>query len=452
MKINKSKIITVFGIMALAFAFFTMAPVANAGYYGPEDDCEYYGDCGVYFDDCEYYGDCGDTYYDYDDCDYYGDCGDVYYDDCNTCSTDSVNGDYYDYIHSTNYNENYTEVNNEVVIEYVDEEFPAVTGTCSVDVSHAETGDVVEWSAMGDGGDGYYSYTWSGTDGLHSVYPVITKIYNTSGTKTANVVISSNGESVTRTCSVVIDGNNHYEEDDLDGSCSGSPSRVDEDERVTWTARPTGGNGHYTYDWSGTDGLDGNNKSITEYYNDSGTKYATVRITSDGQTITRKCSVRVDNDNNDNEDNDDLDAYCKASPNNGDINDTIKWTVYPDGGDGDYDYDWDGDNNLSGTKKSVSKKYTTSGRKEAEVRVKSDGDSITVRCYADIDKDNVVIHHNDDGGIYLSSIPATGISPTMKIVLFSTGMLMWSAFLAYLYIARRNEKMKEREVLASIGE
>ena len=385
MKINKSTIITTLGIMALAFAFFTIAPVVNANH-------------------------------------------------CNN-----------------NCNDNYNEINNKVVIEYVDKKFPPVTGTCSVDVSRAETGDVVEWRAMGDGGDGYYSYTWSGTDGLSSVYPTITKIYNTSGTKTAKVIISSNGESVTRNCSVVINEKKNIDKDDLDGSCSGSPSKPDEDERVTWTARSTGGDGNYKYEWSGTDGLDGNSKSIKESYNDSGTKKATVRITSDGETITRTCSVRVDSDNNNN--NDDLEAYCKASPNNGDINDTIKWTVYPDGGDGDYDYDCYGDNNLNGSKKSISKKYTTSGRKEAEVRVKSDGDSVTVRCYADIDKDRVVYNPpNNDGGIYLSSIPATGISPTMKIVLFGTGMLMWSAFLAYLYIARRNEKIKEREVLASIGE
>ena len=90
MKINKSTIITTLGIMALAFAFFTIAPVVNANH-------------------------------------------------CNN-----------------NCNDNYNEINNKVVIEYVDKKFPPVTGTCSVDVSRAETGDVVEWRAMGDGGDGYY--------------------------------------------------------------------------------------------------------------------------------------------------------------------------------------------------------------------------------------------------------------------------------------------------------
>lgn len=388
MKINKSTIISTLGIMALAFAFFTIAPVANANH-------------------------------------------------CNNNCND-------------NYNDNYNKINNKVVIEYVDKKFPAVTGTCSVDVSHAETGDVVEWRAMGDGGDGYYSYTWSGTDGLSSVYPTITKIYNTSGTKTAKVIISSNGESVTRNCSVVINENTTHNNDKLDASCSGSPSNPDEDERVTWTARPTGGDGYYKYEWSGTDGLGGNSKSINENYNNSGTKNATVRISSNGETITRTCSVRVSNNNNNNKD---VEAYCRAYPNNGDINNTIEWTVYPDGGNGSYKYDWSGDNNLSGSNKSITKKYTTSGRKEAEVRVKSDGNTVTVRCYAFINNDQIVYNPpNNDGGIYLSSIPATGISPTMKIVLFGTGMLMWSAFIAYLYIARRNEKIKEREVLASIGE
>ena len=328
--------------------------------------------------------------------------------------------------------------------------FPAVTGTCSVDVSRAETGDVVEWRAMGDGGDGYYSYTWSGTDGLSSVYPTITKIYNTSGTKNAKVIISSNGESVIRNCSVVINVNTTHKDNNLDASCSGSPSNPDIDERVTWTARPTGGDGNYKYEWSGTNGLDGNNKSIYKNYNDSGTKNATVRITSDGETITRTCNVRVSNNNNH---YNNLDAYCKADRNNSDINDTIEWTVYPNGGNGSYIYDWSGDNDLTGSKNFFTKKYTTSGRKEAVVRVRSDGDTVTVRCYTNINDNHVVYNPpNNDGGIYLSSIPATGISPSMKIALFSTGMLMWSAFIAYLYIARRNEKIKEREVLASIGE
>lgn len=432
MKINKPQLFAIFGIMVFALAIFAIPQVTNA--YGYADDCEYYGDCYDYED------------YSYDDyCDY--GCDDYYYDDY---STDP-------YIVNNNTNDNYLENNTEVIIDiYEDEEeYPAVSGYCSVNVSRAETGDTVTWEAQGSGGNGYFSYDWSGTDGLSSYYPTVSKQYNTRGTKTATVEIYSNYESIYRTCTVVIeDENDHEDNDDLDGYCTGRPSNPDEDERVTWTAYPEGGDGDYEYEWSGTDNLDGDDKSISKRYDDEGTKTARVRITSDNESITKTCTVRVDEDND--RDNDDLEAYCKASPDDGEIGDRIRWTVYADGGDGDYDYDWDGDDNLRGDDKSISMTYTTSGRKDAEVVVRSDGDRVTAKCDVDIDREDYIAPPlppaPPEGGIYLSSIPATGISPTVKVSLFVTGLFMWSAFLAYLYIARKNEKIKEQAVLESLGE
>lgn len=366
MKINSPykalALYTLFGAMAFAFAFFAPVDVKVAAaceydsYYG-----DYVCDDGyAYADECDYYGDCDDYSYE-DNCDYYDDCD--------------------DYVSSNNsYSESYSNsesnavVNFEYIIEDDEEDYDDVDGYCFASVSRAETGDTVTWEAQGSGGDEWYTYDWSGTDGLNSYYPVVDKKYYSEGTKTATVKIYSAGDTITRTCSVKIED----DEDDHD-----------------------------------------------------------------------------DDDDDDDRDNDDLDAYCKASPNDGETGDRIKWTVYPDGGDGDYDYDWDGDENLNGDDKSITKTYDHEGRKEAEVRVKSDGDSVTVRCYADIEDDKVVVYNPPTytpptGGIYLSSIPATGISPTMKVSLFVTGLLMWSAFLAYLYIARKNEKMKEEEVLAAL--
>jgi hypothetical protein len=385
MKNNTLKqLVALFGIMAVVFALFAIAPVSvqAQSYY---DDCDYYGDCGDdYYDDCDYYNDCGDDYYEddcdyygdcgdyYDDCDYYGDCGDDYYDDCdyyNDCD------DYDDYGYdssSVNVNTDvYSENNNDIVIDlsgYYDdyeEDYPALSGYCTANVTHAEEGEIITWEAQVAGGNNYYSYQWSGSEGLTSNYPLVDMRYESSGTKTATVRITSNYETITRTCSIII-----------------------EDERD-------------------------------------------------------------DRDHDDNDD--DLDAYCVASPSNGEVGEKIKWTVYPDGGNGRYTYDWDGDDNLSGDDKSISKTYNSAGNKEAEVRVKSDGDSVIARCDVDIDNDQVY-NPPSNGGIYLSSLPATGISPTLKVSLFVAGLLMWSAFLAYLYIARRNEKIRERAALDAIGQ
>jgi hypothetical protein len=47
------------------------------------------------------------------------------------------------------------------------------------------------------------------------------------------------------------------------------------------------------------------------------------------------------------------------------------------GGDGDYDYDWDGDDGLNSSNYSPSMTYNTGGRKDATVRVRSDGQTET---------------------------------------------------------------------------
>lgn len=320
--------------------------------------------------------------------------------------------------------------------------------SCVASPSNALVGNSVRYTANVSGGNGSYSYSWSGTDGLSSSSRTATKSYYSTGTKSATVTVDSGNQTRSATCSTHVEDDDNDDDDNLDGYCTGRPSNPDEDERVTWTAYPRGGDRNYDYEWSGTDSLDGDDKSVSMRYDDEGTKTARVRITdSDGESITRTCTVRVDEDNDD-----DLDAYCKASPDDAEVGDRIRWTVYPDGGDGDYDYEWDGDENLRGDDKSITKTYSTYGRKDAEVRVESDGDRVTVRCSVDIDReDNIYIPPKTDGGIYLSSIPATGISPTMKVTLFVVGLLMWSAFLSYLYVARKNEKMKERAVLESLG-
>ncbi len=126
----------------------------------------------------------------------------------------------------------------------------------------------------------------------------------------------------------------------------------------------------------------------------------------------------------------------------------VTFTAYPSGGNGNnYTYSWTGSDGIYyGSNSSVYKSFDTQGIHSATVLINSNGQQISVNCGTNVQGQVIA----PVGGIYLSSIPATGISPTMKTVLFVAGIFMWSAFLAYLFIARRNEKIRHQAMLDSI--
>jgi hypothetical protein len=75
----------------------------------------------------------------------------------------------------------------------------------------------------------------------------------------------------------------------LVASCSVSPSSIQTNGSATWQATVSGGNGSYTYSWSGTDGLSGSTSNVTKSYPTAGTKTGSVTVTSAAQTITQTC-------------------------------------------------------------------------------------------------------------------------------------------------------------------
>lgn len=89
----------------------------------------------------------------------------------------------------------------------------------------------------------------------------------------------------------------------LQGSCASSPPTATVGTPITWTATQTStlqpSQGHYTWSWSGTDGLSGGTQSVVKSYGTSGTKTATVVITivlNSGEiidSITVTCSVVI---------------------------------------------------------------------------------------------------------------------------------------------------------------
>ena len=95
----------------------------------------------------------------------------------------------------------------------------------------------------------------------------------------------------------------------LNGSCSASFANSQTGMMVTWTGTASGGNGIYSYYWSGTNGLSGTGQYISETYPSVGVETADLTITSsDGQTVTRTCSATLGNQNQ-------VLAYSATNPN-----------------------------------------------------------------------------------------------------------------------------------------
>ena len=96
----------------------------------------------------------------------------------------------------------------------------------------------------------------------------------------------------------------------LNGSCSASfNTGINGGPTVTWTGSAFGGNGVYSYYWTGDESLSGSGQYISKTYISNGVKNAYLTITSsDGQTVTRNCSATVGNGNQ-------VLAYTATNPN-----------------------------------------------------------------------------------------------------------------------------------------
>jgi hypothetical protein len=79
----------------------------------------------------------------------------------------------------------------------------------------------------------------------------------------------------------------------INANCYANPQATYPGSQVTWFATASGGNGYYTYSWAGTDGISGTASSLNTTYYSVGTKIASITVTSNGQSITKACSVNV---------------------------------------------------------------------------------------------------------------------------------------------------------------
>ncbi len=380
--------------------------------------------------------------------------------------------------------------------------------SCSPNPSNPYTGDNVTFYANASGGNGNYTYSWTGTDGLSGTGSTVTRTYYALGQQSATVTVNSNGITQSATCYVNVTQRPYYgggynsNYGRLSATCLAIPTTVNTGENVNWMVQNvTGGNGNYTYSWTGTDGLSSTGQTAYKSYSYGGTKNASVNITSgDGQVFSANCSpIFVSGNpygnnsnyygNNSYNYNGSLGVSCYATPNQANMYDSVTWYANVTGGNGYYTYTWTGTDGLSGTGQNISRMYSSIGQKVANVTVYSNGQSVTNSCtmnvgstysynntyynpgntyypsnntyYPPLYPSNFYTnpqttsfvqapaattytssqYSNPVAGVYLSQLPSTGISFSMKMILFTLGLIMWSLFMAYMFIQRKNNKL-----------
>lgn len=273
---------------------------------------------------------------------------------------------------------------------------PKLEANCSPDVRTIDEGDYVTWTVNPTGGTNVYTYRWSGTESLTGDTRDVQKTYTSPGYKYASVHVWSGGQNKEFQCtgSVLVrayrEGSNSSS---FRATCSADDDEVEVDDRVEWSVRVSGGRSPYTYDWSGTNGLSGFDRTVTKRYKSEGTKSAEVIVTDDrGDEVIADCdevevfedlrdrnrSTRYYDDNNYNDEN--LSLFCSPNTYSAPQGSTVTWTAVPTGGSG-YTYNWSGTDSVSGNSRSINARYTTPGSKNAVVTVRSsNGRTASASC------------------------------------------------------------------------
>jgi hypothetical protein len=314
-------------------------------------------------------------------------------------------------------NNNNNTVNNINTNPTVSANYSNLSVSCYSIPASGGTNTSISWRASVSGGNYSYSYSWSGTDGLSGSGSSVDKIYGNSGTKSASLTVTSNGQTISRNCDNTVNiydyqsyydnynynyynnGYNYYNSySNLVASCRADRTVTDRGTYVTWYASASGGNGSYSYSWSGTDNMYGTQSYVNKYYDTSGQKYASVTVYSNGQQYAVQCtnSVYVQYDtnyyNNNNYYNptviytspssntNGINIACFADETNTTVSDPVTWTVESTGG---YinSYSWKGSEGLSGNSSSVVISYLLPGTKTATVTANlTNGQTISKAC------------------------------------------------------------------------
>lgn len=215
----------------------------------------------------------------------------------------NYNNDYYrnnDYYNNYNNNYYYNYNNNPLYV------------SCYADRTAVPTETIVNWTANATGGNGYYYYVWSGTDGISNYNRVNPVIYHNTGIKTATVTVTSGNQTVTQYCSNSVNVNQSYNQNyvytypynnvayvnpnsGIQVACYADKLSAKVGTPVIWSVKAVGATGNFNYTWSGSDGLVSNQTTAVKSYDSVGTKMAMVTATaSNGQSLSQVCGNTVE--------------------------------------------------------------------------------------------------------------------------------------------------------------
>jgi hypothetical protein len=331
---------------------------------------------------------------------------------------------------------------------YYGGQYNSLSGNCYPLSGSTAAGNSVTWTSSASGGNGIYSYTWSGTDGLSGYGSNLSYTYYNPGTKVGNVTITSNGQSISIPCSqsVIVNGNYNYNNNynynynngynnnynnysQLYVTCDANTTNAPVGVNVVWTSNVSGGNGVYSYSWSGTDTIYGSGSIVTAAYTQPGTKTASLTVYSNGQTASAQCNRSVSigngNYNYNNNNGNEIIAACAADATTVRTGTQVTWSVEATGSTGNFSYAWTGTDGLSGSTNSTATSYSTTGQKNASVIItSSDGKSTSKSC------GTVTVRNggNGNGGNGNGSATVTGSSDGSNLTgnaFFSLGNIPW---------------------------
>jgi hypothetical protein len=82
--------------------------------------------------------------------------------------------------------------------------YPRTDAAAAASPIVVKTGEIVTFAAHGSGGNGYFTYKWSGDEGLISYDRVIKVRFHTPGMKIVKVEVVSNNDPVFKECRVLV--------------------------------------------------------------------------------------------------------------------------------------------------------------------------------------------------------------------------------------------------------
>jgi len=137
-----------------------------------------------------------------------------------------------------------------------------------------------------------------------------------------------------------------------------------------------------------------------------------------------------------------LNGSCSAGVTNTSVGGLVTWTASATGGNGLYTYYWTGDEGLSSNGQTAPKTYNTGGTKTANLTITSNGQSITRTCTMNV---NQVLAYTQTNpyvsSVYLSEVPYTGAGDTIKVILFTLALILWSTLIAYFLLKKRETQI-----------